>query len=462
MKKLVNIAAPVLLALAVIAAVAIAISYSGRSTTAKEYKQISVFDRNGDALITTDTQTEIYKKEYWAYLEIALAEAAQLLADREGCTPEEGLEQLFVQGMQIYTAFDATAFDAAKRTGALWGNACNTATAITDLQGNLVAVCCSDKSGEPVNYARERRSPYSSFKALSVYTPAVEQGVIHWSTPYVDEPYKQIEDEEGNILDWPVNATGKYSRKNVPVYDALKTSLNTVAVSCLADVGVSNSIDFLQTKLGIPLEQEQQLVTQFGEEEIIGNIALGYLETGVTPVEMAGYYQMFANGGMYAAPRTVSRMELPDGAQYYKNVSQLEQVIRPETADTMNKLLQGVVAAGGTGEKAKCRDVEVAGKTGTGDDFADNWFVGVTPGYSIAVWHGKNSSNQAAEMFGAVVERLYDGLPDANRKFITHKNLYPIAYCTESGKAISEKCTAFDMGYYADQNALSVCDICGK
>jgi len=338
----------------------------------------------------------------------------------------------------------------------------NTAGAITDLNGNLLAVRCTDTKDKQVNYALERRSPYSSFKALSVYTPAVEQGVANWSTMYVDSPYKQIKDDAGKLEDWPANATGIFSQKKMTVYDALRFSTNTIAVKCLKDVGVTRSVEFLQERLGIPLTQEEYVIEKYGEEEVIGNIALGYLEVGITPVEMAGYYQMFANGGSYIPPKTVQTVNLKDSSVWYTRKEEPKQVISSATADTMNKLLQGVVAAGGTGAMAQCSGVDVAGKTGTGDNYADNWFVGVTPGYSLALWHGQHDTNQAEEMFAAVIENLYSKLPNANRKFVTHHNLYQIAYCVHSGKAFSSECTLIDVGYFASKDTLPVCETCKK
>lgn len=79
-----------------------------------------------------------------------------------------------------------------------------------------------------------------------------------------------------------------------------------------------------------------------------------------------------------------------------------------------------------------------------------------------AVWHGQHTSNEADEMFAAVINSLYSRLPSANRKFVTHKNLYQVAYCSKSGMAISPNCTTIDTGYFESQDALPVCDTCSK
>jgi penicillin-binding protein 1A len=462
--KKVYIAGAVLLALILVAFSCVAIFHAATKPpeSQAELKEITVFDSKGAVLLQTKKLTDMYDAACWAYLEIALNESAQIIAQKENCTTAEATKLLFSQGCQIHTAFDSVAFAALKEVEEQWGSQCNTACAITDLQGGLLAVRCSDKDGKQANYLLERRSPYSSFKALSVYTPAVEKGIANWSSLYQDTPYKQMKDKDGKLKDWPANVTNTYSKENVTVHEALKTSLNTVAVKCLADVGISDSMKFLQTNFGIPLKEEEFAAKTYGEEEIIGSIALGYLETGITPIEMAGYYQIFANGGLYSAPKAVNKITGEDGAVLYTAQLDQKQVVSAATADTMNKLLQGVVANGGTGAMANCHNVQVAGKTGTGDDYADNWFVGVTPSYSLAVWHGKNDSNQAAQMFSTVIETLYNELPDANRKFVTHHNLYQIAYCVHSGKAFSPACSLIDVGYFENQEALPVCDTCSK
>lgn len=468
MKKRVNIVTAVFLVAALAVSVGALWLFFGRSSISLpgketiQNKAITIYDAQGNILITIDSGANIYDTEYWAYLELVLTEMTQIIEEQEKCDTAQASKKLFTQAYQIHTAFDSTAFEALKTVKGRWSKDLNTASAITDLNGNLLAVYCTDAKGKQVNYLLERRSPYSSFKALSVYTPAVEQGIANWSTMYLDSPYKQIKDDAGKLQDWPANATGSFSQKKLTVYDALRTSTNTIAVKCLKDVGISRSMEFLQEGLGIPLTQEEYVIEKYGEEEVIGNIALGYLETGITSVEMAGYYQIFANGGSYIPPKTVQTVKLEDNSVWYTRQDEPKQVISPATADSMNKLLQGVVAAGGTGEMAWCRDVEVAGKTGTGDDYADNWFVGVTPSYSLAVWHGQHDTNQAEEMFAAVIENLYSKLPNANRKFVTHHNLCQIAYCVYSGKAFSSECTLIDVGYFASEDALPVCDTCKK
>lgn len=453
-KKYIIIGALLLL---VIAAVICAVVFGGDGEKPPENppKGITILDSKGNLLVEAKATADILDAENWAYLEVALTEAGAVLAEQSGSTPQEALDTMLAEGYTIRTAFDMAAFQAIQQ--GVDETQPELACALTDLEGRLLAVYSSPTG----NYATARISPYSAFKPLSVYAPALEKGIANWSKMYEDTPYKKLENDSGELQDWPANDTGAYSQKQVPVCEAIQVSLNTVAVRCLAELGISTAMDFLKTSFDIPLKEESYVVKTYGEEEVIGNIALGYLETGVTPIEMAGYYQIFANGGSYIQPSAVMEIANGEGQTVYTRKAAAKQVISPATADVMNKLLQGVVSAKGTGAAAQCGDIQVAGKTGTGDDYSDNWFVGVTPGYSLAVWHGMQPSNTAAKMFSKMIKALYAEQPNANKQFITHQNLNQVIYCAHSGKAISDDCTLIDMGYY-QQSELPVCDACKK
>lgn len=420
--------------------------------------KVTFADREGQILLEANSMAQIYEDARWAFLECAFYQAAEAIAQQSGEPVEQVQSKLFSERCRIQTSFDADAFSALET---LSEEDISAAGVITDLDGSILAVY-SAKNEDNTNQALAQHSPYSAFKPLSVYAQAVERGIAGWSSLYEDSPCKQVADETGKMQDWPANVSGRYSEQQVTVYDALRKSLNTVAVRCLEDVGVAESIAFLQKNLDIPLEEEAYVLEAYTADEVVGNIALGYLETGVTPVQMAGWYQIFATGGQYTPPSAVDAVLRQDGSAWYQRQSRTRQVISPETADVMNKLLQGVLKSGSTGEAAAVSDVEIAGKTGTGENHSDNWFVGVTPGYSCAVWHGENESNRAAALFSRVVTGLYSGDSAAPRQFVTHAKTQQIAYCAHSGEAISPNCSLIEVGYFTDPNALTQCSVCGN
>ena len=413
---------------------------------------ITVYDSKGNPLITGADAKALSADPRWAYLEQAAYEGAKLLEEKLQLSWEDAQQALFTGEYVLYTAFDQSVFDGLQRGLKEQEGQTPVAGAVTDLDGRLLALY-STKDGN-TNHATQTKQPCSAFKSLSVYAPALEGKLINWTTPTEDSPYKQVEGK-----DWPQNVSGTYSRQNVTVHDAVAQSLNTVAVKILAQVGVENSITFLQEKFGIPLTREAALVKEKGGDEVIGNIALGSLEIGVSSVDMAGFYAVFANGGKYQKPAAVLKLTDKAGQVLYQWEEEPAQVMKPENADVMNRLLQGVVKRGATGEAAAVQGVPIAGKTGTGTDGTDNWFVGVTPAYSCAVWHGQANRNQAAGLFSRVTKQIYETNPKMEKTFLTYGNLQTVTVCSKSGLKAGKGCSIVDTGYFAGLTPVPACNI---
>lgn len=437
----------------ILSAVIIYISISGCKT---EQLTLSIYDKNQVHITSLSDRSEYITPKSGAYIDIVINEATEIIADIEHCDEKQAKRLLFNSEYCIYTYFDEDINNAISETYKTISQDLNMGCAVTNLNGNLIAAYSGlYNSNEFINYALHKTPPYSSFKPLAVYAPAIERKIINWSSLFEDSPYKKIQDSSGSLMDWPSNYTDTYSNKEVTPYTAIKESLNTVAVKCLSKLGVNNSIDFLIEKLSVNLEFEQYKSTIYGQEEVIGNIALGYLQYGVSPIDMAGYYQIFANGGNYIKPQTVLKICDSSGKAVYSRDVQGSQVISSDTSCIMNKLLQGVVTPGGTGAKAYCGDIPVAGKTGTGDENKGNWFVGVTPEYSCAVWHSNTGQgNFAAKMFSEIITNIKSN----NKSFMTAENVKQKIYCLDSGMLLSDKCKKFELGYYADGNIPDICN----
>lgn len=415
-------------------------------------EETNIYDNNDKLISTADIITE---SENFAYIDIVMREADTIISKLNNCDEKSARNLLLKGKYKIYTYCDQGLIKTIKKVYSEVIPDVNFGCAISNLNGNLIAAYSGSESLE-TNFAIKKTPPYSTFKPLAVYAPAIESKKITWSTLFEDSPYKILEDEYGIKRDWPANATGIYSNKQVTPFIAIKESLNTVAVKCLSQYGVNNSIDFLKTKFNINLDLEQYKSTIYGEEEVIGNIALGYTNAGCSPVEMAGYYQIFANGGYYKTPKTIKKIVDNKGNTLYENKEEAVQVISSETSYIMNELLKGVITPGGTGEKAYCADIAVAGKTGTGDDNLGNWFVGVTPEFSCAVWHSEyNKTNYATQFFSGITKKANIN----NKVFMTSENVVKKIYCTESGKLLSSDCKSVEIGYFATNNIPNICDL---
>ena len=416
---------------------------------------ITVLD-NKDEVIVADSVSNYSNSENAAYLDVVVNEAINALADKYSLTTETAQKKLLNNDYTIYTNFDVQISSTLKDVCGKYSDKINIGGAITNLDGDLLSVISASRNSEnSINYCLQKNSPCSAFKPLAVYAPAIEKKIINWSTLFDDSPYSKIKGSDGVTKDWPQNASGTYSNTDVTVSKAISKSLNTVAVKCLSKYGVNNSIKFLEKNFGINLDYEKKQSSMKGEDEVIGNIALGSMYQGLSTVDMAGYYQIFANGGIYSSPKTIRMIVDANGETIYESSKERKQVISDETSQIVNELLQNVVTdPEGTGKKAFCKNVPVAGKTGTGDNDVDNWFVGVTSEYSCAIWHSSGAKNTCPEIFSEVLKNV----EHKKLLFPTSKNVAEKIYCLESGKLASKNCKTFDVGCYTYGTQIPYCD----
>ena len=423
-------------------------------------KAVSVLDISGDTIAQlndadiTKGDVEPARK---AYVDAALTQAVQFLSQGKDLPDEEAKKLL--SGCQIDTFMDTKVADGlthAVQNSEIAEIPCG--VAVTDNRGHLIACYSSDETDEDGNYlnlSTERQAPYSTLKPLCVYAPAMDSGLLHWSSAYTDKPYKQIEGADGEMSDWPKNANGSYSEKPVTAARALRVSLNTVPVQILHDYGVNNAVKLMTDRFHMPLDYEYTKAITSGEDEVIGNVALGYTYAGLSPIELAGYYSVFAAKGVYLAPSCVRKITDEKGATLYEYTDDPVQVYSEETAYIMNKMLQTVADTDGTGRQAYIEGAYVAGKTGTGDSDDGHWFVGTVPQYSCAVWHGGHTERNASP---AVFRDIMEELPrDPNADYPWCDGIEERAYCEESGKLASGRCSKVNIGYYPTKESMDLC-----
>ncbi|MBP5289146.1 MAG: penicillin-binding protein [Clostridia bacterium] len=408
---------------------------------------LTVLAADGTTLAVLSSSEDAAAHPAADYLEEVLAEAASVLAQKNKWDQARAAEALMTNAYTVKTAYSREVSEAL--AAALSEERISAGAAVTDLEGGVLAVL----SVGDRNYALLPTSPYSAIKPLTVYGPAMEAGRICWSSLYEDAPVKQVKDGSGIPRPWPYNANQFYTLRKMDMADALKRSLNTIAVRVAMDYGIMNSLTFLRDRFGVQPEYEWRKVNEQGEEEILANVALGYLYEGFSPLRMAGFYQCFAARGVYTVPAAIREIFAADGSTVYQRRPQTIQTFSPETACVMNHLLREVTSPDGTGAKAALPDIPTAGKTGTGDRGA--WFVGVTPAYSCAIWHGAESAtNHAPEIFA----RAVGAFPASEKtEFPEEKTVMRIPYCPESGGRYSNGCGKMKEGYFtADPGPCTV------
>ena len=218
----------------------------------------------------------------------------------------------------------------------------------------------------------------SSFKPF-VYATALQQGVS------VDDI---IEDTPLTIQDWSPKNYGKKYRGKITIWQALAISSNVAAVRLIKKSGIDAVI---QTA------REMGITTPLANDM---TIALG--SNGVRLYDMVVAYGAFANGGFRVRPYCVERVENSRGVTIYENSGpKIVKVINFETAAGMTFMLRKVVEVG-TGKAANYAQ-NVAGKTGTTNDYRDAWFVGFTPDIVTGVWVGNDNNSKLPGITGGAL-----------------------------------------------------------
>ena len=220
------------------------------------------------------------------------------------------------------------------------------------------------------------RQPGSTFKVF-VYLAALEYGLTPWDVR-VDQPVR--------IGDWePHNYTDSY-RGPVTIDEALTRSINTIAAQVADEIGTSAVIDVAQ-RLCITHDLPNQ-----------PSLALGTGE--VTLYELTGAFANLANGGKKVTPHVISRVLSSDGRVLFEqDTAPGMHLLTPIQVADINLMLGHVVTTG-TGKRAQLDPHQVAGKTGTTQDYRDAWFVGYTGHYTAGVWVGNDGNSEMNRVTG--------------------------------------------------------------
>lgn len=226
------------------------------------------------------------------------------------------------------------------------------------------------------------RQPGSVFKPISVYAAALEAGygpgsVVNDCPTTFGKNYS------------PSNYDGKW-RGVISMRTAIQYSVNVPAVKFLQLIGIDAGYEMVE-KLGITLD---------GDSDKGLALALGGLTHGVSPLEIAGAYGTFANGGVYNKPIAITRIENAKGEVIYEAQPQQTVAMSESTAYLITNMLETVTTSG-TGTNARMNR-PVASKTGTVQlpdkpEFQnitgnkDAWFAAYTPELVGVVWMGYDS-----------------------------------------------------------------------
>ncbi len=347
-----------------------------------------------------------------------------------------GLEAIYRQGLQVYTTVDLNVQNAAQRIaryrlaeltkqkdGQPPRNIRNAAVVVLDPHtGEVLAMLGSPDYFDPridgaVNATMATRQPGSSIKPIT-YAAAFDPHIaaVHGYPPLtaasmlVDVRTAFVTQEGQPYV--PENYDRTW-RGPVLLRQALASSYNLVAVKVLDYVGLDSMTD-LARSLGI---------TTFDNKNFGLALTLGGGE--VRLLELTAAYGAFANGGRKLEPVTITRITDHQGRIIYQSPPNLNpgpQVLDPRTAYLITSILSDNYARRSTFGAGSPLNLTrpAAAKTGTTQDWRDNWTVGYTPDWVVGVWAG-NADNEpmrhisgvtgAAPIWHDLMEELHKTIP---------------------------------------------------
>lgn len=267
-------------------------------------------------------------------------------------------------------------------------------------------------SFEQSNYnraAQAKRQPGSSFKPF-LYSAALDNGFTAASLVN-DAPI--VFHEAGMEEAWRPKNDNNTFLGPIRLREALYKSRNLVSIRVLQAIGIDYALNYV-SRFG------------FSKDDLPRNLSLALGTANLTPLEIAGGWSTFANGGYKVQPYLIERIESRDGKTLFaanpprvpqgeaqpNDVAQAaaapdtllasadtpaphaqapavaERIVDPRTTYILNSMLQDVIKRG-TGRRALSMGrADIAGKTGTTNESKDSWFSGYNADYVTTVWVG--------------------------------------------------------------------------
>lgn len=239
------------------------------------------------------------------------------------------------------------------------------------------------------------RQPGSSFKPF-IYSAALEKGFTP-ATIINDAPLTFTAAQTGSEPWEPKNYDGKFDGP-MRMRMGLVKSKNLVSVRILQAIGPQYAQDYI-TRFGFDPKLHPPYLT----------MALG--AGNATPLQMVAAYSVFANGGYRVVPYFIERVEDARGnvllqAKPQQAAQGAERVIDARNAFIMTSMMQDVVKMGTGARAMKLGRSDLAGKTGTSNDFVDAWFCGFDADLVAVAWigfdnphtRGRNETGAAAAL----------------------------------------------------------------
>lgn len=409
------------------------------------------------------------------YTDAVFTSVRDALMENYGYSSYVASMTIYNGGLQIYTAMDydiqMTMEDIYRRDTEYFPSASNaeqpeSSMVVCDpFTGDVLGLVGGrgEKAGNRIlnRATQSKRPPGSSIKPISVYAPAIDNGLVTYGTAIDDSPVSF----NGNVA-YPKNAPNRYDGLTT-IHEAVRTSKNTVAMKTLDKVGIENSFTFLHDTLRIDsvLDAKETAWGTVVTDKAPAPLSLGQLSYGLTVQEITNAYCIFANDGIISKSRLWTKVTDSEGNVILDNPIEQDVAVSAQTATVMTKMMQEVVSTGTASSITLKNSVNCAGKTGTTQEDYDRWFVGYTPYYVAGVWFGYDLNQSLTEFRGNPAVTMWDTVMtvlhqkyfdeannggEAVKSFNDAAGIVEETYCKDSGLLMTEACYADPRGSRAE------------
>lgn len=458
--------------------------YDGGYINEKQYKEASAYDITKDFISPVPNPIEKYP---WLTFEIesrAKEVLTTVLAQNDGYSEKElkkddslyykyktlASHNLRQNGYKIYTTIDKKIYDAMQKvkdnyqwygpdkpdkikdpeTGE-WKTVMEPvqvgAMLIENKTGKIISFVGGRKydSDHQLNHATNAiRQNGSTMKPLLIYGPAIELGKASPGTPLPDVALSL---NPASSSPWPHNYDLRYSGLVSARY-ALAKSYNVPAVKLYKEIVNQRPAKYLE-KMGF---------TSLTEGDYT-NLAtsIGSMTNGVTIEENTNAFSTFANGGKFVDAYLIDKIVDKNGKTIYQHKVKKVDVFTPQTAYLTLDMMRDVIKMGtAAGIRSKLNfSADWAGKTGTGNQYIDSWFVASNPSVTFGIWRGYDTpkslktggmsySQRTNNLWAQLINAAYKIRPELvapKQSFKMPGGIVRRSYCAVSGMLPSAVCS---------------------
>jgi penicillin-binding protein len=458
--------------------------YDGGYINEKQYKEAAAYDITKDFIGPVSSPVEKYP---WLTAEIeseAMDVLTTELAKKDGHSEKDlktnnnlyfkyktlASHDLHQNGYQIYTTIDKDIYDAMQKvkdnypyyepdkpqvvkdpdTGekkTIMEPVEVGAMLIENKTGKIISfVAGRDFHRQQLNHATSSlRQNGSTMKPLLVYGPAIEMGKVAPGTPLAD--VESHLDPTNPAKVWPHNYDYRYSGLVSARY-ALAESYNVPAIRVYESILNQNPAKYLE-KMGFSSLKKDDYTNPAA--------GIGSISGGVTVEENTNAFTTFANGGKFIDAYMIDKIVDKNGNVIYQHQVKPVDVFTPQTAYLTLDMMRDVIKMGTASGLRNRLDftADWAGKTGTGVNYYDSWFVASNPNVTFGIWTGydtqkslqtpgmsysQRTNNLWADLMNAAY-KIRPALIAPKETFQMPSGIVKRSICAVSGLLPSDACT---------------------